>query len=533
MLLATWYKKNLKESLLGKIYADKNKVNGIELDDKEMKQKIYDRYVEAFEKGVYNYIKEDIDSVTQEVIPRKYFSGGISNYFENGLKETKNVSSPIAAKLEEGSYAIARVNGKMLGDETVSSPIRGEASSDILSEDSVRQWLIEQTQGDSRVVVEVNLAVLRKFGLGYSNYEKLEYDMLWKIFGMRQTQGPNPMSMYFKGFSDEEVISMRDLMDVNNPQPANIVALAELLEAIRDGRTTIEEGRSRQILRKKGIVDEDGNIPEFVQIKAPLIVEGEEIEMRLSPPLSQLIEEKSSLPIAYEAITSEEVDAVTESLREKVRSITSSFSGEREGIVEENDVTISLAPDTYAQGGGLYVYVSAKGMRGSLVTIKTDLQGDLREVLQKGGRAITAFFLEGALHPLLQEVRNVMSKPELVGKVNFKLAYEQRQKEVSEAKELIRATAIAGRWADSKIEAEIEKIDAREQRQRDVDGFFFRLKDILRNKNTAVSRMINAYMEYVGMSEYTRDNILGYYERQHSLIYSLRRVILFPTSKLY
>ncbi|MCK5342732.1 MAG: hypothetical protein KAR20_04980, partial [Candidatus Heimdallarchaeota archaeon] len=128
MLLATWYKKNLKESLLGQIYADKNKVNGIELDDKEMKQKIYDRYVEAFEKGVYNYIKEDIDSVTQEIIPRKYFSGGLDDYLsEDGnarfLEATGNVPAALVAKVER-PHVTATVKGEALGnDEKNSSPV--------------------------------------------------------------------------------------------------------------------------------------------------------------------------------------------------------------------------------------------------------------------------------------------------------------------------------------------------------------------------------------------------------------------------
>ena len=37
---------------------------------------IYKRYLKAFKKGVYNYIKEESDPMTQEMIPRKYFSGG-------------------------------------------------------------------------------------------------------------------------------------------------------------------------------------------------------------------------------------------------------------------------------------------------------------------------------------------------------------------------------------------------------------------------------------------------------------------------
>ena len=38
---------------------------------------IYQRYLQAFKKGAYNYIKEEQDPITQEMIPRKYFSGGI------------------------------------------------------------------------------------------------------------------------------------------------------------------------------------------------------------------------------------------------------------------------------------------------------------------------------------------------------------------------------------------------------------------------------------------------------------------------
>ncbi len=82
MILATWYKKNLRESLLGQVYVDKGKTRGVDLKDHGVNQKIYEQYLEAFKKGVYNYIKEDVDPLTQEIIPRKYFSGGAV-----GLKE--------------------------------------------------------------------------------------------------------------------------------------------------------------------------------------------------------------------------------------------------------------------------------------------------------------------------------------------------------------------------------------------------------------------------------------------------------------
>ncbi|MBF0490855.1 MAG: HEAT repeat domain-containing protein, partial [Candidatus Omnitrophica bacterium] len=91
------------------VYADKNKVKGVEYsasvvpelfsrapsslanpgsptkafgDDKE---EIYQQYLQAFKKGVYNYIKEEADPITQETTPRKYFSGG----FDLAMSTTK------------------------------------------------------------------------------------------------------------------------------------------------------------------------------------------------------------------------------------------------------------------------------------------------------------------------------------------------------------------------------------------------------------------------------------------------------------
>lgn len=87
MILAAWYKKSFKESLLGQVYVDRNKVKGVDVDDKQAKQKIYDQYLEAFKKGVYNYIKEDYDPATHDVIPRKYFSGGTTGVKAKDVKE--------------------------------------------------------------------------------------------------------------------------------------------------------------------------------------------------------------------------------------------------------------------------------------------------------------------------------------------------------------------------------------------------------------------------------------------------------------
>jgi len=85
-ILAAWYKKKIRNSILAQVYEDKKKVAGegyknspslVGADDVEA---IYQRYLQAFKKGVYNYIKEEPDPVSGQALPRKYFSGGTRLY---------------------------------------------------------------------------------------------------------------------------------------------------------------------------------------------------------------------------------------------------------------------------------------------------------------------------------------------------------------------------------------------------------------------------------------------------------------------
>jgi len=76
LILATWYKKKIKDSILNKVYSNQNKIGGVNVSVDE-KEKIYKEYLKAFKKGAYNYIKEELDPITSEVMPRKYFSGGV------------------------------------------------------------------------------------------------------------------------------------------------------------------------------------------------------------------------------------------------------------------------------------------------------------------------------------------------------------------------------------------------------------------------------------------------------------------------
>ncbi|MEI8011696.1 MAG: hypothetical protein WCI27_04340 [Candidatus Omnitrophota bacterium] len=77
LILATWYKRKVKASIMGQAYVDQKKVSGIDIADKNENEKIWSQYVDAFKKGAFDLIKEEKDPATQEILPRKYFSGGV------------------------------------------------------------------------------------------------------------------------------------------------------------------------------------------------------------------------------------------------------------------------------------------------------------------------------------------------------------------------------------------------------------------------------------------------------------------------
>ncbi|MFH0753149.1 MAG: hypothetical protein V2A70_01120 [Candidatus Omnitrophota bacterium] len=72
LILAVWFKDKVRSSLLGVAYVDQEKISGIEIQDKHVGEKIWSRYVQAFQHGVFNFIRDDGSE------PRQYFSGGFS-----------------------------------------------------------------------------------------------------------------------------------------------------------------------------------------------------------------------------------------------------------------------------------------------------------------------------------------------------------------------------------------------------------------------------------------------------------------------
>ncbi len=79
MILAAWFKRSLRQSLLAQVYSNQDKLKGIEQNPKA-NELIYQQYLKAYKKGVFNFIQDETDRYTHEMIPRKYFSGGASHF---------------------------------------------------------------------------------------------------------------------------------------------------------------------------------------------------------------------------------------------------------------------------------------------------------------------------------------------------------------------------------------------------------------------------------------------------------------------
>lgn len=120
LILAKWYKQTVKNSLMSQVYIDQNKTAGIEIADTAMKENIYSRYMDAYKKGVFNYIKEDYDALSETVIPRQYFSGGFK---DESIPINKEGNASMVALFKVGPEYKAQVEIKpqdgdeaMLGD---------------------------------------------------------------------------------------------------------------------------------------------------------------------------------------------------------------------------------------------------------------------------------------------------------------------------------------------------------------------------------------------------------------------------------
>jgi len=145
--LAGWFKLRLKESLYGKLYIDQKKVCGIENEDPQVVQKVFEQYVAVFKAGAYDIVKREYvgadlrvgpqsingrthRSAPTKIIRRRYFSGGAdlagnqSLLARGGSLDVRTVSPEILdreqAAAQKGPTTIVKA---------VNRPANGEPSS--------------------------------------------------------------------------------------------------------------------------------------------------------------------------------------------------------------------------------------------------------------------------------------------------------------------------------------------------------------------------------------------------------------------
>jgi len=120
LILAKWYKENLKSSILSSEYANQKKIAGVDVDDKQIKEKIYNQYLDAFKKGAFKLIKEDYDPISKEIVAVKYLSGGFrfTVPLQVTLEPTELAESSSSGKLQwiRGVYVEPRVSARYIND---------------------------------------------------------------------------------------------------------------------------------------------------------------------------------------------------------------------------------------------------------------------------------------------------------------------------------------------------------------------------------------------------------------------------------
>ncbi|HSV44053.1 MAG TPA: hypothetical protein VLJ10_05810, partial [Candidatus Bathyarchaeia archaeon] len=185
MILATWFKRNFKQSALGKVYADQNKVHGIDLEDKAAKEKIYKQYVETFEKGVFDFIREDVDEASGVAIPRRYFSGGFmgGKELDEAVTETRQPSRGFVESILKRMKGILLIGAALTALSTAdaitpaasAAPTNRSPTAAAASFESQQRTYAEAR----RLLIDHMNFVVKNDGVGIANHRNFDR---WKSF---------------------------------------------------------------------------------------------------------------------------------------------------------------------------------------------------------------------------------------------------------------------------------------------------------------------------------------------------------------
>jgi len=217
LILAAWYKKKIKNSILSQVYADKNKVDGININDPQEKEKIYQQYLKAFKKGVYNYIKEDTDLYTQQPVPRKYFSGGL-DCCDIGMTVLKVISNPamITKKMIlTGLTGLALVVGITLAITETKSSTPPIASFVKMAKNDPQQALqrFPEYKAATNSMQIVNNAIAQMGGDDFRSTLYLYSEDVWNAWFDRHQIDPTDFTGADQHLLDEDIINAFFIID--------------------------------------------------------------------------------------------------------------------------------------------------------------------------------------------------------------------------------------------------------------------------------------------------------------------------------
>ncbi len=240
MILASWYKQALKDAVMTQVFGNQNKVNvGVNALDQAEKEKIYARYLQAYKKGVFNYIKEEsvsspnADSLKQST-PRKYFSGGNAFWLGPKVHAANTIYNiPAADSLRaDGSMLSVRT---ALNPESLNKPIvtAGDDSADgAMLGFLKRKELLNGGTASLREVLSVKIVLqeIAKHENGLPLLDALDefasdgrYSVGWIFEDLATIQGVN--SILFNGSLTQENVTWKRLVMTNRTRDIIISSL--------------------------------------------------------------------------------------------------------------------------------------------------------------------------------------------------------------------------------------------------------------------------------------------------------------------
>ncbi|MBF0386231.1 MAG: hypothetical protein HQL20_00080 [Candidatus Omnitrophica bacterium] len=256
MIMASWYKQALKGALLNQVYTNKAKTGGVQVDDQSAKEKIYEQYLQAYKKGVFNYIKEDAglalnpgaDPEAQQSIPRKYFSGGLIVMKNFAGKGPTIVPFDGAAVVRDFSAAVnvrARMDqSQSIDRETLESvqislnELMGKpVTRDVLQNELTSKARLSGVSVDDGIIkgVKAGTIVVRESGIEYG----FTQDELNKLAG-----NPNQMTFTVMLLSKGKLASFLVVIPRGTAVDIATIALDEAFKKYDNARMSLEQIQS-------------------------------------------------------------------------------------------------------------------------------------------------------------------------------------------------------------------------------------------------------------------------------------------------